>query len=86
MSGRVQLAGALGARRRRGTDDRHPYRALPQDHRRAARRRRAVLLQGARASGYSTEVWTLQRVREVITRTAGVTYSEGHVWRVLRYM
>jgi transposase len=44
----------------------------------------AILLQGARASGYTTELWTLQRVSEVITRTTGVTYHPGHVWRLLR--
>jgi transposase len=46
----------------------------------------AILLQGARASGYSTDIWTLQRVGEVIMRTTGVTYHPGHVWRLLRYM
>jgi transposase len=46
----------------------------------------AVLLQGAQASGYGTEVWTLQRVAEVIAQRAGVVYHPGHVWRLLRYM
>jgi transposase len=45
-----------------------------------------VLLQGARASGYTTEVWTLQRVAEVIAQRTGVVYHPGHVWRLLRYM
>lgn len=45
-----------------------------------------ILLQGARTSGYSTEVWTLQRVGEVIERTTGVTYHPGHIWRLLHYM
>lgn len=45
-----------------------------------------VLLQGARANGYGTEVWTLQRVAEVIAQRTGVVYHPGHVWRLLRYM
>jgi transposase len=45
-----------------------------------------VLLQGARASGYTTEVWTLQRVAEVIAQRTGIVYHPGHVWRLLRYM
>jgi transposase len=34
--------------------------------------------------GYSTELWTLRRVAEVIERTTGVAYHQGHVWRLLR--
>src|SRR5438445_1364335 len=45
-----------------------------------------VLLEGARASGYTTDLWTLRRVAEVIERLTGVTYSVGHVWRVLRFL
>jgi transposase len=45
-----------------------------------------VLLEGARASGYTTDLWTLRRVAEVIERVTAVTYSVGHVWRVLRYL
>jgi transposase len=37
----------------------------------------AILLQGARASGYTTEIWTLQRVGEVIMKTTRVTYHPG---------
>lgn len=43
-----------------------------------------ALLKGARANGYSTELWTLQRVSEVIARLTGVQYHPGHVWRILR--
>jgi len=51
-----------------------------------AQRRRLVglLLQGARQHGYSTELWTLARVAEVIRRSFGVEYHPCHVWRVLR--
>lgn len=45
-----------------------------------------VLARGAKASGYPTDLWTLQRVGEVIEDVTGVRYHTGHVWRVLRQM
>lgn len=44
---------------------------------------RAALLRGAMAQGFGTELWTLKRVRELIRRQYGVTFSEVHVWRLL---
>jgi transposase len=44
----------------------------------------AALLQGARAHGYPTELWTLRRVSEVIAKVSGIEYHAGHVWRILR--
>jgi len=43
-----------------------------------------VLLRGAQAADYSTDLWTLSRVAEVIERRFGVTYHPGHVWHILR--
>jgi transposase len=43
-----------------------------------------LLLKGATAQGYSTDLWTLPRVAEVIARTYGVHYHPAHVWKVLR--
>jgi transposase len=43
-----------------------------------------VLLKGATAQGFSTDLWTLPRVATVITRTFGVTYHPAHVWKILR--
>lgn len=45
-----------------------------------------VLLRGAQAAGYATDLWTLSRVTEVIERRFGVTYHPGHVWYILRDM
>ena len=42
------------------------------------------LLKGARAHGFSTDLWTLPRVAEVIARTCGVRYHPAHVWKILR--
>ena len=44
----------------------------------------AVLANGAEASGYLGDLWTLPRVAEVIERMTGVSYHPGHVWYVLR--
>lgn len=46
----------------------------------------AALLQGPQAHGWSTEIWTLPRIAEVIERVTGVRYHEGHVWKLLRGM
>ena len=42
-----------------------------------------ILLAGAQAAGFGTDLWTLKRVRETIKRRFGVQYSEVHVWRLL---
>lgn len=48
------------------------------------RRLLKVLLKGALAYGYSTDLWTTARIAEVITRTFGVTYHRDHVGRLLQ--
>mgnify|MGYP001477501133 CR=1 FL=1 len=47
------------------------------------RRLLALLKQGPRRHGYSTELWTLRRIAEVIEKHFAVTYHPGHVWHVL---
>jgi transposase len=42
-----------------------------------------ILLRGAQAAGYSTELWTLRRISEVIKKQFGVRYSTSAVWRLL---
>jgi transposase len=42
-----------------------------------------LLKRGARAAGYSTEMWTTRRVAEQIRRHWGVAYHPGHVWKIL---
>jgi len=44
---------------------------------------RNALLNGAEANGYSTDVWTVPRVAEVIEHVTGVSYHPGHVWYLL---
>lgn len=43
-----------------------------------------ALKAGALAHGFATELWTLPRVRRLITHLFGLRYSEPHVWRLLR--
>ena len=45
-----------------------------------------ALRQGARAHGFSTDLWTLPRVATVVERLTGVRYHPGHVWKLLRAM
>lgn len=45
-----------------------------------------ALLEGARAHGFATDLWTLERVGTVIERVTGVRYSISHVWRLLTKM
>lgn len=47
-------------------------------------RLREMLLEGARAHGYETDLWTGKRVAALIRRTFGVAYSEKYVPRLLR--
>lgn len=53
----------------------------------AARDRlQAALLKGARAWGFPTELWTLDRVVDVIWKSAHLHYSRPQAWRILRQL
>lgn len=45
---------------------------------------RRMLLQGALVAGFATELWTIKRVRALIKREFGVTYSSTGGWELLR--
>ncbi len=45
-----------------------------------------ALRQGARANGFDTDHWTLERITTVIQRLTGVGYHPGHTWKLLRRM
>jgi len=74
-------AGGVGALRGAGRAGRLPH--LDQAELRRVERR---LAKGPLTSGYATDMWTLQRVAEVIEAETGVVYHPGHVWRILREM
>ncbi len=37
-----------------------------------------------RSYGYDTDLWTLKRISEVISREFDVSYNTTHIWRVLK--
>jgi transposase len=43
-----------------------------------------VILAGAVAAGYDNDLWTLNRIREVIEQHFGVRYHRSHVHRLVR--
>jgi transposase len=42
------------------------------------------LLQGARAAGYATDLWTCPRIAQVISSNFGIHYHVDHIGRLLR--
>jgi transposase len=44
-----------------------------------------ALLKGAKAHGFDSDLWTLDRIAEVIWRVTGVRHHPAHVWRLLRH-
>ena len=45
-----------------------------------------ALRQGARAYGFDTDHWTLERITAVIERLTGIRYHPGHTWKLLGRM
>lgn len=45
-----------------------------------------LLAQGALAHGYRTELWTTQRIAELIERRLGVSYHRNHVGKLLHQL
>jgi transposase len=48
------------------------------------RRLTRMLSEGPAKHGFPTELWTLQRVAELVRRKFGVTYDQSGIWHVLR--
>jgi len=46
----------------------------------------STLLKGALAQGYHTDLWTLERMAQLIRRKFRVQYHPNHVWWLLRGM
>jgi transposase len=73
--------------KQRGGEKALKVRASPGRPRKLTNRQRSqlvrILLLGALAFGYSTEVWTTRRIAEVIRRSFGVRYHPDHVGRLM---
>ncbi len=67
---------ALRARRASGRPPKLGPRQLEQVER--------LLLKGAQAAGFPTDLWTCPRVAQVITRRFGIRYHVDHLSRLLR--
>jgi transposase len=50
---------------------------------RQCRQLQVLLLQGATAHGYGTDLWTLERISALIRQHFGVRYHPGHVFKLL---
>lgn len=62
-----------------------PGRPSALDDKARARLER-ILLKGAKAAGFPTDLWTCPRVAEVIAERFGVEYHVDHIGRLLRGM
>lgn len=56
----------------------------PKLDRRQRSRLERVLLKGAQAAGYESNLWTCPRIAEVIAEQFGVSYHPDHIGRLLR--
>lgn len=77
-------------KRREGGDEglkqkRHPGRPRKLNARQMEQLAK-LLLRGPRKLGFPTELWTLERVGQVIERRFGVTFDPSGVWHLLRRM
>ena len=45
-----------------------------------------IILRGAQAAGFSSELWTGKRLAEVIRRKFNIEYHPCHVWKILRQL
>jgi transposase len=43
-----------------------------------------MLLQGAASAGYTTDLWTLKRIVQLIRKEYGIRYTNVGVWKLLR--
>jgi transposase len=66
----------LAAKPHRGPE---PRLSVEQHH-----RLEALLLEGAKAHGWQTQLWTCARIVELIRRHFGVSFHHDHVGRILR--
>jgi transposase len=76
----------VNAFRRQGAAGLEVRRAPGRPRRLSARQEARLLselLRGPAAHGYRTDLWTTQRIADVIERTFGVRYHRDHVGRLL---
>lgn len=50
------------------------------------KRLQQVLLDGPEQFGFRTNLWTLERITEVVRKIFGVKYHPAHMWKILQRM
>jgi transposase len=70
--------GGVAALRRRRSGGRPPKLSDAQ-----AAQVQEALLAGAQANGFATDLWTLERVAQVVQRVTGVGLARASTWRLL---
>ena len=50
------------------------------------RRLERLLLKGAKAAGFPTDLWTCPRIAQLVHEEFGVSYHRAHVGRLLRWL
>jgi len=75
---------AYRKRGEKGIESRRTPGRPPKLDRRQRTRLERVLLKGARAAGYESDLWTCPRIAELIAEEFGVSYHPDHIGRLLR--
>ena len=75
---------AFRKRGERGIRDRRASGRPPKLSRRERRPLERMLLKGAKAAGFPTDLWTCPRIAQAVRREFGVSYHRAHVGRLLR--
>ncbi|HXQ54539.1 MAG TPA: winged helix-turn-helix domain-containing protein [Actinomycetes bacterium] len=77
-TGVTPAQGGVAALRRRRAGGRPPKLSDAQ-----AAQVEQALRQGAKANGFATDLWTLDRVAQVVQRVTGVRLARASTWRLL---
>jgi len=75
---KYDIDGESGLERKAGSGRRRKLEELSEDE------LRALVLKGAQHFGYETDLWTVGRLRRVITEEFSIVLSKNTVWRRLR--
>ena len=75
---KYEVDGKSGLERKAGSGRRRKLEELGEDE------LRALVLNGAQHFGYETDLWTVGRLRRVITEEFSIVLSKNTVWRRLR--
>lgn len=78
-SNQIRQDGSLAALKKAGRAGRKPGLSAAD-----LRRLETILRAGPEESGFANELWTLDRIADVIRKEFDAEYHSGHVWWILR--